>query len=462
MTGIKHFDVIESARTASNIFHALEDTKQWLKALQETATSQVTEIPLAELEHWYFDAETGDLKHRSGSFFSIIGLDCKPGWADAAPWQQPIISQPEVGILGILTKKFDGVRYFLMQAKMEPGNINRVQLSPTVQATFSNYTQAHNGRVPSYMGYFLNPKATIIRSQLQSETGTRFFRKFNRNILLDVTAEVEVLPGYRWLTLHDIQALMAVDNAINMDSRSVLANLSYSCSGHAGEAQTAFFRSASCGFEAASRSEAELRNWLSAMRAGYPIETRRIPLHSVQDWVRDAWSIHHRSRNFFTVAGLRVEAQEREVSAWSQPVLKHQGLGLAGFLCADIGGVLHFLLQAKPEPGIVGSVELAPTVSVFDYRGRADAVDRIPFLDYFLEPRAADILHSSIQSEEGGRFLNLCNHFLVVKVPDAAALRRPDRYEWLTLQQLQRLTQGDSVVNSEARTLLSCLRYFVE
>ena len=32
-----------------------------------------------------------------------------------------------------------------MQAKVEPGNINSIQLSPTLQATRSNYTKAHGG-----------------------------------------------------------------------------------------------------------------------------------------------------------------------------------------------------------------------------------------------------------------------------------------------------------------------------
>ncbi len=348
-----------------------------------------------------------------------------------------------------------------MQAKMEPGNINKVQISPTLQATYSNYTQAHKGNTPPYLEYFLNPAAKVIRSQLQSETGSRFFRKFNRNILLDVTDEIAVRDGYRWLTLYEIEALMAVDNAINMDSRSVLSNVPFSgvnARRHAGASE--FFLSANCAPGAACKRQEELQAWLAAMRSKYAIATRQIPLNAVKDWVRDAWGIHHVSRNFFKIAGVRVEAAGREVSSWSQPELKHEGLGLAGFLCADIGGVLHFLIQAKPEPGIVGSVELGPTVSVFDYQNRPDAVGVIPFLEYFLEPEHQEVLHSSIQSEEGGRFWNLCNHFHVIKLPHPDVISRPERYEWMTLQQLHRFTQGESMVNSEARTLLSCLQFF--
>lgn len=451
---------IESAQARNNIFHELDDTKQWLKALQEKPGYKVEQIPLEALEHWYFEPDTGNLKHASGKFFSIIGLDCRPIY-DAAPWQQPIINQPEVGILGILSKEFEGIRYFLMQAKMEPGNINKVQISPTLQATYSNYTQTHKGRTPPYLEYFLDANAKVIRSQLQSETGSRFLRKFNRNVLLDVTADVEVLPGFRWLTLHEIQSLMALDNAINMDSRSVLSNISYSGVSAQDAGASQFFRSINCSPEMAYKTQQELRDWLAAMRGKFVIETAQIPLHAVADWVRDASGIHHAFKNYFTIAGVRVEAAEREVSSWSQPLLKHEGLGLAGFLCADIGGVLHFLVQAKSEPGIVGSVELGPTVPIFDYRARADLIGTVPFLDYFLEPpHQARVLHSSIQSEEGGRFWNLCNQFVVLEMPDYQAIERPERYEWMTLEQLQRFSQGECMVNSEARTLLSCLQYF--
>ena len=41
-----------------------------------------------------------------------------------------------------------------MQAKIEPGNINKIQLSPTIQATKSNFTQKHGGRKTELFGIF--------------------------------------------------------------------------------------------------------------------------------------------------------------------------------------------------------------------------------------------------------------------------------------------------------------------
>ena len=49
------------------------------------------------------------------------------------------------------------------------------------------------------------------------------------------------------------------------------------------------------------------------------------------------------------------------------------------------------------------------------------------------------------------------NHVLVVQLPHAQAIETRDNFAWMTLAQLRALSQGESRVNSEARTLLACL-----
>lgn len=456
MTGYEK-SFLDSAFRQDNRFQDIGDTRRWLKALQSSPEYAVHRIRFDQLGDWYFEAGTANIRHASGRFFSIEGLDCRPQYG-APGWQQPIIHQPEIGILGLITKEFGGLRYFLMQAKMEPGNINRVQLSPTVQATYSNYTQVHKGRTPPYLEYFLGKDAAVIHDQLQSETGTRFFQKFNRNMLVDVRQPVDLLPCFRWLTLGELQTLMAEDNMVNMDARSVLSNIEYGTPETAQRQASEFLRSAQCRADAL-RPMGQLRDWLDAMRRKYTIATTPIALNRVSDWVMDEWSVRHKDNKFFSVEAIAVEAGEREVPRWSQPILRHEGLGLAGFLCRRILGVLHFLIQCKPEPGIAGSVELGPTVSLSDYRSRQDQVGSVPFLELFRDPGAGRVRYSAVHSEEGGRFWNLCNHFLVVEVPENQELDIPERYDWMTLAQLRDFAKGTSRVNSEARSLLACLKF---
>lgn len=113
---------------------------------------------------------------------------------------------------------------FLMQAKIEPGNVNKIQISPTIQATKSNFQQKHGGKKPVYLDFFLNVRPeNIIVDQIQSEQSSRFLGKRNRNIIIMVDEEVEVLPSHRWMTLGTIKQLMKIDNIVNMDSRTALS-----------------------------------------------------------------------------------------------------------------------------------------------------------------------------------------------------------------------------------------------
>ena len=115
-----------------------------------------------------------------------------------------------------------------MQAKIEPGNVNHVQLSPTIQATRSNYTQVHEGSKPLYLDYFqhVTPKDVLL-DQLQSEQGSRFLRKRNRNIIIRVEGDIPIHDNFIWLTLGHIKELMSYDNLINMDARTVISGIYY-------------------------------------------------------------------------------------------------------------------------------------------------------------------------------------------------------------------------------------------
>lgn len=106
----------------------------------------IKQIEFSKMENWGFNSDRSKLVHNSGSFFSIEGINVKTNWREVNEWDQPIINQPEIGYLGIITKEINGILYFLLQAKIEPGNINNVLLSPTLQATKSNYTQVHGGK----------------------------------------------------------------------------------------------------------------------------------------------------------------------------------------------------------------------------------------------------------------------------------------------------------------------------
>ena len=140
-------------------FISTEQVLRWMKQQNEDVKSCITPIPISELRGWNYVDDR--ICHHSGKFFSIDGIRISTNYRDIKNWDQPIINQPEIGFLGIIVKKFDGIYHFLMQAKIEPGNLNLVQLSPTLQATRSNYTRVHQGASPKYLEYFTGEKKPL-------------------------------------------------------------------------------------------------------------------------------------------------------------------------------------------------------------------------------------------------------------------------------------------------------------
>ena len=198
----------------------------WLKDRLRGARLRSRTVRLSSLKQWKTDGPTGNIVHESGRFFSILGLSVRHRRPHGELiWDQPIIDQPEIGILGILAKRFNGVLHFCLQAKEEPGNIHAVQLSPTVQATHSNYSRAHGGTLPQFVEYFLSPPPEkVLFAKLQSEDGGRFLFKSNRNMIVLIDEEIQVPPErFIWLTLRQISDLLKRDNVINACTRSVLS-----------------------------------------------------------------------------------------------------------------------------------------------------------------------------------------------------------------------------------------------
>ncbi|MER7779703.1 NDP-hexose 2,3-dehydratase family protein [Streptomyces sp. NPDC096191] len=429
-----------SAATDAGAHIATSEVPGWLEGHRLSGGTVVRRIPFAELGHWSFAPDTGDLRHSSGRFFTVEGLHvARPG----AEWQQPIIVQPEIGILGILAKEFDGVLHFLMQAKMEPGNPNLVQLSPTVQATRSNYTKAHGGTEVKYLEHFLAPeRERVLTDVLQSEHGAWFYRKRNRNMIVEVDGEVPVDDTFRWLTLGQILQLLRLDNIVNMDARTVLA------SAPAVPAETT-----------ALSSDSGLLTWFTGERARHDVHARRMPLREITGWRTDEFSIGRVDGRFFRVVAVSVEGAGREVAGWTQPIVEPVETGVVGFAYRVFDGVPHVLAHARVEGGFLDTVELAPTVQCAPSNyAPLPAEHRPPFLDALLNASRDRVRYSTVHSEEGGRFLNAESRYLIVETDEATTpTQPPPGYHWVTPGQLSWLAGHSRYVNVQARTLLAVL-----
>lgn len=210
-----------------NAFHTTEELASWVDGIREHSSISVTPKPIDDLERWS-RTKTGELVHDSGQFFSVMGITITGSAREVAEWDQPMVHQQEPGVLGIVVVDFDGVDHYLLHAKAEPGNTLVYQLSPTLQATYSNLKVAHGGRRPRFAEFFEDDApGQVLYRQWLAEDGGRFYLKSNLNMLVRLESDQipEFPDEYRWFTLSQIKELLLRDNYINPHVRGILCHL---------------------------------------------------------------------------------------------------------------------------------------------------------------------------------------------------------------------------------------------
>lgn len=443
----------------------VDDIRNWLRERNKAVAVDVKLVDFKALRGWHFDKTSGDLEHDSGQFFAIRGLDVRAEGGNLRNhWQQPIIDQPEVGFLGIIVQERDGVLCFLMQAKIEPGNLNHVQLSPTLQATRSNYMQVHRGKIPRYLDYFRNAfRYKIWLDQLQSEQGGRFFHKRNRNIIIEVTEEIPAHDDFIWVTLGQLKKLMQFDNTVNMDARTVISSLGWTGNElmpilrYADSARSRALLASLCKDEYSNRNLATLY-WLSELKTKYLMRSRPMPLRDVAEWRIGESEIARDDRLYFRVIGAEVTIANREVTSWCQPLIQPMQHGICALIMKEIDGVACFLVQAKLECGNLDVVELAPTLQCLTGNYLSG---RPAFLEYVLGAKPKQIVYDCNQSEEGGRFWREQNrNMLIAADEDFPEDQLPENFRWMPLWQLRELLRFNNYLNIQLRSILAALNIF--
>ncbi len=454
-----------SAFTEEGSFIKNNEVIEWMKEQNEKVSVKITKIPFQQLKLW--NATDNNISHESGKFFSIDGIRVKTNWGTVPSWEQPIINQPEIGFLGFITKEFDGILHFLMQAKIEPGNINHVQLSPTLQATKSNYTKAHKGNSPLYLEYFQQATPEqILLDQLQSEQGARFLKKRNRNIIIKIEEEIPVYDNFIWLTLGQIKKLMNRDNLINMDTRTVISGIpfgSYESEStpslpNSSTIHQMFFKSA-LEKEKSLYSIDNIISFITKQKSFYELEVLRVPLKGMKLWHYTEYEIHHEQHKYFKIIAVDVEIGNREVVSWTQPMVEPMQEGLCVFICKEINGILHFAVQTKLECGNFDIIELAPTIQTLTGDYKAESSKKLPFLDYALNAKKENIIYDSYQSEEGGRFYREQNRNMIIFANDDFPVNLPEKFIWMTLNQLYTFLKFNNYLNIQARNLIATISF---
>lgn len=453
--------ICESWVTTEGTINTLEQILDWIDKKNKEVHVSIERVSLSEMRDWYYDDFSGRIVNHSHSFFDISGIKryTKAGIID----EQPIIVQNEIGYLGIIGKVIDGVMYFLMQAKIEPGNINKIQISPTIQATKSNFMCVHGGKCPKYIEYFSKRgNYEIIVDQIQSEQSSRFYGKRNRNMMIIIDDDIKVEDSHMWMTLGQVKQLMEYDNLVNMDTRSVISCIPLALRDFTYKEliylETLF-------------SSKELFNSLMLGKAGIEINkiyqymneikmldeyrVQLMKLHLLKNWYYNE-NGYVSDNSDFNIIFCNIEIEGREVSKWQQPLLEAKTVLILGLIYSIFDDKINFLVHSISEIGCFDKIEIGPTVQCTidnDIYG-----DRVQELFFYKYKKKEGIVFSGLFSEEGGRFYHEENRNILMQIDQNEMNELPPGYFWADYQTLNILIQFNNCLNIQLRNLLSILK----
>ena len=394
-------------------------------------------VTLPQADGW--GIERGILKHRTGGFFNVVGASFG-GDEDSV-----FLYQPQSAVAGLLTSSFGGMRHLLLQARAEPGTQGTAQYAPTIQSTLANYLGLHGGQPAAFTDHFIrhDPSVTrVVHESEQLDLGERYLYKAKRTTILECDPGVELANGFIWAPEALLQDAVGRSYFLNTDLRALLGVFPW----------TAEYGAQS---SLVPRSPLVRESLLRPIDPGVIgaacalLEARIVPcefkdIHDLTNWeIRPDGFFEKQERQGFSIEFYHCEAPGREVRSWFQPLLNSRGCGYAALHCRVVRGALEVLVRAGSESGLKTGKALLPTVL------------RYPDSMAGPEPAAGKVLVSTLESDEGGRFLSDTSRYELVLVPEDCA--RADGSFWVSVAELKWFLAHSNLCSIQVRGLSSML-----
>lgn len=436
----------------------------WIAERRKVLWPDVQSQPWSANRDWEF--RDGALRHASDAFFSVVGLRVSGESGSRPALEFPIIDQPEIGLLAFVVCPSEATFHWLLQAKSEPGSVDYVQIGPSVQATESNYKRRHGGSPTRYFDLFHDAQSPPLVDVPQSEQGSRFLGKYNRNAVRLVAERFETThPSWRWFDAAAVKRALGTDFLVNTDARSVMTCAPWRLlAGEAGPFAGDVGASSLPGLDsaptdlvgalreshryAAANVDAMLARLADEGRRN-PLVVERRPVDRLEGWEIDDRRIFSRDpRHDLEIENYAVRAPGREVEAWQQPLLKVIREHRAGLVLQRRGGRLAAFLRFAREPGFGKKVQYGPSY-------QTDGENPRWIEELALESPLPRVL-SVRQSDEGGRFMHSIVDY-AVHVVDASTPLPDDDGVWADLAEIEALCRISGAVTNEGRSVVSLL-----
>ena len=215
---------VEKLKNWNNV--KFKNSLKWYNKIRKEDKTKVQTIPLDKMKSWSSSKQKGNIFHKSGGFFKIEGKRITNSKREVKKWDQPFIVQVGYngGIIGLVRANINKIPHYLVEAKYEPGNFNNIQLSPSLQATYSNLKRVHRGERNKVIKKYFKGNFKTIRKFWVTEDGGRLYKKRNLHWIIQYNGKVNI-PGdtYKWLTLWELNKFIKLGSFVGPHLRSILS-----------------------------------------------------------------------------------------------------------------------------------------------------------------------------------------------------------------------------------------------
>ena len=401
----------------------------------------VRRIPLELSDQW--SLTSGALTHSSGGFFNIVGARLR-GQADRI-----FIYQPQAAITGLITSRQSNERFFLIQARAEPGNPGGIQFGPTVQSTAANYLGLHDGGPTPYIDKFLrhDPRIRVLADSTQTDLGERYLYKTKRAIVIELDEMDEPASSFLWVSGRVISKAVSLGLFLNPDLRTLLALSPWSISPEDGEL-----------YPSSSAARKSLAAPLRARRLG-AVMTQAHPdqppvqfqsIQTLKGWSIGQFGIDEiEPGQGISVGMYETTVRHREVKNWSQPLIEANSPGHAVMICRHSAAGIEVFTSFAAETGFGDSVGLGP--SYWRYPGAPTASPA------WFEEESIRFVREVEESDEGGRFYKNIWLYQFGLLEGRRKINLKNKGVWLRLSELKSLLLTSNICTIQLRAMYSHL-----
>jgi oxidase EvaA len=186
------------------------------------------------------------------------------------------------------------------------------------------------------------------------------------------------------------------------------------------------------------------------------MKSKLCSIYSLKDWQIQNGKIFHKSKQFFSVHGVKINSAKREVKKWDQLILNQPHGGILAFLVRETKDYgIEFLLCLRSEPGDK-NIKFCPSFSATTSNiNRAHGGKKTDLTDIILNSKGSSIIAKTIHNEEGARFWRKKNENWLVwlKNPYNKEISK-ENFVWANIWQIKKLCLENCLINPFVKTIL--------